>query len=169
MKKEDHIKIVRELELKINELEKHVLEVMAVNAKLHGQVELKDFIVQEKTKSVKEILARNINAANFLAKYDKDVKEFRKNSVERMKMSDIKFFELQNYITKTFPTLVVNMKQDEIKKEKDENLSDTFIGEHGEIYKPQHIVDVAIVILDMQRKKLKEILGDDNLNKDTDE
>jgi hypothetical protein len=56
------------------------------------------------------------------------------------------------------------MKKEDIPTSKHKDLSHTFIGEQGEIYKPYHVVELAMMIMKTQKEKLNELLGNDDFD-----
>ena len=172
MRKDEHLKIVKELEDKIKELEKKISELKVKNTKSEFDSKLNRFIADQRSDALKEVLSKNINNTNYMIKYDKEAKQYFKNSMDRINLDDEKFGALRDFIRQTFPKAIVEMKQEDIpNKSDDDSLSQTFIGEQGEVYKPYHVVDLAILIMNTQKQKLKEILGGDddfNINNNED-
>jgi hypothetical protein len=171
MRKDEHLKIVKELEDKIQELEKEIFELREKNTKSEFESKLNRFIADQRRDALNEVLSKNVSNTNYMIKYDKEAKKFFKDSMQRIQLDDEKFNALRDYIKKTFPQAIIEIKPEDMPKNSDnDNLSQTFIGEHGEVYKPYHVVDLAILIMNTQKQKLKEILGgEDDFNVDNNE
>ena len=164
MRKDEHLKIVKEFEDKIQDLEKEILELKSKNTKSEFDSKLNRFIADQRHDVISEVMSKNINNINYMKEYDKRAKEFYKNSMERINLDDEKFGALRDYIRITFPSAIVEMKPEDMHTSKKKDLSHTFIGEQGEIYKPYHVVDLAMMIMKTQKEKLNELLGNDDFD-----
>jgi len=168
MRKDEHLKIVTKLKAEIEILQKRIAELSAENVKLDFDSKLNRLLSDQRADALNKMLSTNINNLKGFAKFDTQFKNFYKESMERINLDNEKFDALTDYIKKTFPDAIVEMKPEPREKRKDdEKLSQTFIGENGEVYKPFHVVDLAILIMNTQKEKLKEITGDDfDINSD---
>jgi len=168
MRKEEHLKIVNELTKTIETLQKRIAELSAENTKLDLNLKVQQFISDKNRDIINKMLAKDLQNINFMVEYDKKTKESFNVIMDRIKSDDEKFNTLTNYIKNVFPEFVMESK-DETKQRmenKDDKLSQIFIGENGEMYQPYHVVDLAILIMSTYKKKLKEILGGDDFNTD---
>lgn len=164
MKKEDHLKIVEKLESQIQVLQNRIAELSAESSKFAFDLKIQQVIADQRRELINKMLSSNLKNLNYMLEYDKKNKDMFQKYVERIEEDNQKFDALIDYIKKTFPQAVMPAKDnpDKFQAPTDENLSQTFIGQNGEIYSPHHVVDLAIMIMNSQYKKLKEILGQDD-------
>lgn len=163
MRKEEHTKIVSGLEAEIKILQNRIGELSKINGQLDFDCKLHKFIADQRIETINKMMSNSINNLKNLSEYEKQFTEFYKQSMERINDDNKKFDELRNYIKKTFPSSIVDLPSFKQNKQMDdEKLSQSVVGENGEIYKSYHIIDAAILIMDNYKNKLKEILGDDD-------
>ena len=163
MRKDEHLKIIKEFEDEINTLQKRINELKIESTKYEFDAKLHLFISEQRREMIADMMEKGLKNMNYMTQYDSKVKSFQKEVIDRITLDDEKFKSLKNFIQTVFPSAILEQKNFPVKTNiDDENLSNTFVGEGGEIYTPQHVVDIAILIMKKQNEKLKEILGEDN-------
>jgi hypothetical protein len=168
MRKDEHLKIVGEFEATIKELKEEILDLRKITSKSDFEARLSKLIADQRLDMVHDVMSKNITSLKNMKHYDKQVQDYYNQSMARITLDDMKFNTLKNFIKHTFPNAVVEMKPNSPLPPEivDEKLSNTFIGENGEIFVPQHIIDIAILIMNKQRDQLKEMLGDGYFDND---
>ena len=163
MRKDEHLKIVKEFEDELNKLQQRINELKIESTKYEFDAKLHLFVSEQRREMINEMMEKGLKNMNYMAQYDSKVKDFQKEVINRITLDDEKFKSLKNFIQTVFPSAIMEQKNFPIQTNiDDENLSNTFVGEDGEIYTPQHVVDIAILIMKKQNEKLKEILGEDD-------
>lgn len=162
MRKDEHLKIVGEFETTIKKLEEEILDLRKITSKSDFEAKLSKLVADQRLDMVHEVMSKNIVSLKNMKQYDKQVQDYYQKSMARITLDDMKFDALKNYIKHTFPNAVMEIKPDVPPPTEivDEKLSNTYVGENGEIFVPQHIIDIAILIMNKQRDQLKEMLGD---------
>ena len=169
MKKDDHLKIVNKLETEIRKLQKRIGELKIESTKYEFDAKLHLFIAEQRNLMITEMKEHGLKNMNYMAAYDKKVQDYQKQVANRLNIDDEKFNQLREYIRDAFPDATmkpINMNFPKSKNASKKDLSNTFIGEGGEVYAPHHVVDIAIMIMQGQIKKLNEILGGDDNDSD---
>lgn len=170
MKKEEHLKILKKYESKIKRLEKKISQLTAENSKLQLLSTVSKATADQRAVAINSLMKKNINDIKYMQDYEAKVKDYYIVSSERIQFDDNVFHMLKEYILKNFSDAIAEVKPDTSKDIVDDKLSQTVIGENGKIYAPHHIIEIAIAIMETQKKQLKEILGDDfNSNKNNTE
>lgn len=171
MKKDEHLKIVSKFEAEIQKLQKRIGELKIESTKYEFDAKLYLFIAEQRNVMITEMKEHGLKNMNYLADYDKKVQNYQKQVSDRLNSDDEKFNQLREYIKDNFPEATMkpintNTQKSKSKSKSNKDLSNTFIGEGGEVYAPFHVVDIAILIMERQLKKLKEILGGDDNDSD---
>lgn len=117
-------------------------------------------MVQEKIVEVREIISE---------------RDLVKKMLERIKMDNEKYEDLRDYLLKSFPHILKspekidkNLEKNKIETKRDDgiDLSQTYVGENGQVYAPQHIIDVTMVVIEKLKKQIEDILGTDYIGED---
>ncbi len=145
---DDLKKINEELKIKIVELE--------FTSKLNK------FIADQRAEIIKEILEEQKDVLKKTLVSDE--KTIIKKMLERIQADNEKYDKLQNYLIKTFPKVVKTRKNNDIKSQKqtNENLSQSYIDENGNMYASTHIIDVTISLISKLKKLVDDMLDEND-------
>jgi len=171
MRKEEHLKIIKKFEDTVAKMQIRINELKIESTKFEFDAKLHVFISDQRREMIAEMMEKGLKNMNYMTQYDTKVKNFQKEAMDRITLDDEKFGMLKDFIRNSFPKTIMEQKNIPIIPPKSNNkeLSRTFVGEGGEIYTPQHVVDIAILIMKKQNEKLKEIFGDTDFDLGSDE
>lgn len=154
MRKEEHIKIVNELQLKIKELEKQ-------NVVYQSFIDDFRFLKDEYRDKLDEMAEDLYSKDLLITVYKKNIKDLTERIIE----SEKKQIELLSFLKDTFPFFMNNdtILENDVDLppdiSDDVDLSSSFIGENGKIYSPMNVIDMAMFMLKMQNEQIKKMGG----------
>jgi len=143
----------------LDDLKKENKELQAKIVSLEFESKLNRFLADKRADTIRELLQSH----NDLLKRTLHSEESKVliKLIERIKLDNEKYDELQKYLMKTFPKILKirkNENTDSPTSNRDD-LSTTYIGEDGNVYAAQHIIDVTMIIINSLKKQLEDVLG----------
>lgn len=165
MRKKEHEKIIKEFNDNIKKLELriHELKIESDKNKIDAKINL--FIANQKRDVIDKMMELRLKDMNYFSEYDEKVRHNQKQICDRINMDNEKFELLKKYIIDAFPKFISNGNETmSIESKSNKELSKTYIGPEGQVYTPFHIIDIAILIMKTQIKKLNDIFGENNLD-----
>ena len=147
----------------LEDLKKENEQLKTKNIELEFTSKLNRFLADQRAGTIRELLESQTELLRRTLHSDEN--KIILKMIERIKLDNEKYDELQKYLLKSFPKVLKVQKKDDKQKEKPksdrDDLSQTYIDENGNVYAPQHIIDVAIILISQLKKQIEEILGND--------
>lgn len=145
----------------LDDLKKENGELKTKNIELEFTSKLTRFLADQRAETIHKLLESHTELLKRTLHSDEN--KIILKMVERIKLDNEKYDELQKYLLKSFPKALKVKKKDETEQPKTDrdDLSQSYIDENGNMYAPQHIIDITIILMSALKKQIEDILGDD--------
>jgi hypothetical protein len=156
----------------LDDLNKENEELKIKIVSLEFESKLNRFLADQRANTIEELLKSQTKILK--NKLQSDESKMILQLVDRIKMDNEKYDDLQNFLLKSFPKAlkVTNQDNQDNQDNKDtispkrNDLSQSYIDKNGIMYAPQHIIDVTIILIAHLKKQIEDMLGESDSNQD---
>lgn len=150
----------------LDDLKNENKELKSKIVELELTSKLNRFLADQRAETIHKLLESQ--NAILRSKLQSDETKAIMQMIERIKMDNEKYDELQKYLMKSFPKILKIKKNEDTQEPKEtrDDLSQSYIDENGNMYAPKHIIDVTITLMSLLKKQIEDILGTEPEEKD---